>query len=146
MFPWVAIKDTEIKILPKSEFRCGLAYDIIDRTTTISSWILFNAGITYGQSAWIIEHFSRSAPTSRRICDSWRWLANSNPDHIHDSSWCLELIYMDILFIAKVNLLFLIEWSYWSPQLCHLLSLWLTNFEHIMQSLLSETCLLGVHS
>ena len=44
--------------------------------------------------------------------------------------------HMSILFIIKVNFLFLIKRSYRFPQSCWILNLeWLTNFEHVVQSL-----------
>jgi len=51
--------------------------------------------------------------------------------------------YMNMLS-SKVKILFLIKWSDRSSQLCWLMRLeWLTNFEHVVQSLLN-TFLFGV--
>ena len=46
---------------------------------------------------------------------------------------------MNILFIVKVKILELIQWSYNPLQLCRLLNFeWLTKLEHIVQSLLKH--------
>lgn len=45
---------------------------------------------------------------------------------------------MKFLFIIKVIVFELIKWSYGFSQLCSLLNLeWSTDFEHVVQSLLS---------
>ena len=84
-----------------------------------------------------------SAPTSPR---TWNlWLVRDDCS-IQNEALAISIIvfgaHISILFMVKVNFLFLIKWSYRFPQLCWLLNLgWLTLVEHVVQSLLN-TCLL----
>ena len=77
-----------------------------------------------------------SAPTSCRIFWNTQLMQDDWRIQITVVAICLKTsgIHTNILFIIKVKNFVLIQWSYWSPQSCWLLSLdWLVYYGHVVR-------------